>query len=49
MEPNPVPIKTLLQLKGIIQSAEARLPLTPPTASNFELLKEIAHNLELKI
>ena len=47
IEPNPVPIKTLLHLKGLIQSAEVRLPLTPPSASNFQLLKGIAENLTL--
>ena len=41
-EPNPVPIKILMHLKGIISSAEVRLPLSPPCPSNMELLKKIA-------
>ena len=41
-EPNPVPIKTLMHLKGIISSPEVRLPLCPPMPSKMELLKEIS-------
>ena len=44
-EPNPVPIKTLMHLKGIISSAEVRLPLCPLLPSNMELLKEISLSL----
>jgi len=44
-EPNPVPIKTLMHLKGIISSTEVRLPLCPPISSNMELLKEISLSL----
>ena len=44
-EPNPVPIKTLMHLKGIISSPEVRLPLCPPNPSNMELLKEISLSL----
>ena len=44
-EPNPVPIKTLLYLKGIISSPEVRLPLCPPTSSNKLLLEKMAKNL----
>ena len=44
-EPNPVPIKTLMHLKGIITSPEVRLPLCPPMPSNMELLKEISLSL----
>lgn len=47
IEPNPVPIKTLLFLKGLIESAEVRLPLTPATDGNLQLLKEIAAELTL--
>ena len=45
MEPNPVPIKTLLHIKGMIQSAEVRLPLTSPSSKNAELLQNIAREL----
>ena len=44
-EPNPVPVKTLMQLKGLIPSAEVRLPLTPPSSQNSELLRKIAESL----
>ena len=35
-EPNPVPVKTLMKTKGLISSAQVRLPLTPILAK-FEL------------
>lgn len=44
-EPNPVPIKTLLHLKNVISSAEVRLPLSPVSASNKQLLEKIASGL----
>ena len=44
-EPNPVPIKTLMHYNEIISSAEVRLPLCPPSASNKELLNQIAQSL----
>ena len=44
-EPNPVPIKTLLHLKKVISSAEVRLPLSPVSASNKQLLEKIASDL----
>jgi hypothetical protein len=31
----------------MIESAEVRLPLTPPSASNLDLLKEIASKIRL--
>jgi 4-hydroxy-tetrahydrodipicolinate synthase len=46
-EPNPVPIKILLLLKGLISSAEVRLPLCPPSDKNLDLLKKIAANLTI--
>ena len=46
-EPNPVPVTTLLHLKGLISSAEVRLPLTPPSSQNSELLGKIAESLSL--
>ncbi|MGH7995250.1 MAG: 4-hydroxy-tetrahydrodipicolinate synthase [Opitutaceae bacterium] len=39
VEPNPVPIKAVLALKGLISSPEVRAPLSELTASNRELLK----------
>jgi 4-hydroxy-tetrahydrodipicolinate synthase len=46
-EPNPVPVKTLMQIFGIIESAEVRLPLTGPSVANLNLLQKIASNLNL--
>ena len=46
-EPNPVPIKILMHLKGIISSPEVRLPLCSPSVSNMELLKRIAQDLQI--
>lgn len=44
-EPNPVPIKTLLHLKNVISSAEVRLPLSPVSDPNKQLLEKIASDL----
>lgn len=46
-EPNPVPVKVIMQIKGMIASAETRLPLCPPSSSNLNLLKSIASNLKV--
>ena len=46
-ETNPIPVKCALQLMGLIESAEVRLPLTPITEANRErlqfVLKESGH------
>ena len=47
IEPNPVPIKTLLHCKKMIKSAEVRLPLTPPSKQNLEFLQNIAEELNI--
>ena len=44
-EPNPVPVKNLMHLKGLISSAEVRLPLSPPSPANFLLLEEMSANV----
>ena len=46
-EPNPVPVKVLMHMTGMIGSAEVRLPLCPPSASNLNLLKSIASNIDI--
>ena len=46
-EPNPVPVKVLMQMAGVIDSAEVRLPLCPPSSSNLNLLKGIASGLNV--
>tara|TARA_B100002019_G_scaffold33304_4_gene27303 strand:+ start:2941 stop:3864 length:924 start_codon:yes stop_codon:yes gene_type:complete len=45
IEPNPVPIKTLMYIKNLISSPEVRLPLTPPNKENLNLLKNISNKL----
>jgi len=46
-ETNPIPVKCALELMGLIESAEVRLPLTPMTDANRErlqvVLKELGH------
>jgi 4-hydroxy-tetrahydrodipicolinate synthase len=46
-ETNPIPVKCALELMGLINSAEVRLPLTPITEANRErlqvVLKESGH------
>ncbi len=46
-ETNPIPTKCALELMGLIESAEVRLPLTPITEANRErlqfVLKELGH------
>ena len=38
-EPNPVPVKTLMQMKGLIESSEVRSPLIAASSANHDLLK----------
>ena len=38
-EPNPVPVKTLMQMKGMIESSEVRSPLIAASSANHDLLK----------
>jgi 4-hydroxy-tetrahydrodipicolinate synthase len=46
-ETNPIPVKCALELMGLIESAEVRLPLTPIADANRErlqvVLKELGH------
>ena len=46
-EPNPVPIKTLMHLKGLISSPEVRLPLCPPSSQSFDIVEKMAANLTI--
>lgn len=45
IEPNPVPIKTLMHQNNLISSSEVRLPLTQPTKENLLLLEKISQNI----
>jgi len=44
-EPNPVPVKFLMQTMGMIASAEVRLPLCPPSSAHVKLLEAISESL----
>ena len=46
-EPNPVPVKTLMYLKALISSPDVRLPLSPPTPGNLNLLEKVASKFSL--
>lgn len=45
LETNPIPIKAACFLKGLIQSAELRLPLTAASEATFNRLKEVLGQL----
>ena len=47
-EPNPVPVKCLMEMAGLISSSEARLPLCPPSVENLNLLQKMAVELNAK-
>ena len=44
-ETNPIPVKCALELMGLIESAEVRLPLTPITEANRERLQGVLKQL----
>ncbi len=46
-ETNPIPVKCALELMGLINSAEVRLPLTPITEANRERLQVVLKELGL--
>jgi 4-hydroxy-tetrahydrodipicolinate synthase len=46
-EPNPVPVKTLMQMKGLIESSEVRSPLIAASSENHDLLKELGSKLSI--
>ena len=46
-EPNPVPVKTLMQMKGLIESSEVRSPLIAASSENHDLLKELGSQLAI--
>ena len=46
-EPNPVPVKTLMQMKGMIESSEVRSPLIAASSANHDLLKGLGEKLSI--
>jgi 4-hydroxy-tetrahydrodipicolinate synthase len=47
IETNPVPIKTAMQLCGLLKSGECRLPLYSMLPENFSILSELLDEMEL--
>jgi 4-hydroxy-tetrahydrodipicolinate synthase len=47
IEANPIPVKMMLKLMGIFQSAELRMPLSQMEAANTEKLQEELSNLDI--
>jgi len=45
VEPNPVPVKHAMVVRGIISSAETRLPLCPMSESNLALINRVLSEL----
>jgi len=46
-EPNPVPVKTLMQMKGMIESSEVRSPLIAASTENHDLLKVLGSKISI--
>jgi 4-hydroxy-tetrahydrodipicolinate synthase len=47
VEPNPVPVKSLMKNLGLIESEEVRLPLSPLLPENAELVSRLAADFPL--
>jgi len=47
-EPNPVPVKVLMQMKGMLETSEVRLPLCPPSEENLNLIRSISSEISLR-
>ena len=47
IEPNPVPVKSLMKNLGLIESDEVRLPLSPLLPENAELVSRLAADFPL--
>jgi 4-hydroxy-tetrahydrodipicolinate synthase len=48
VESNPIPIKAIMHLAGLIPSLEYRLPLTPPSHESMKKLEAILEKYEVK-
>lgn len=47
VESNPIPIKAIMYLAGLLDTLEYRLPLTPPSAETMKKLEEVLKNYEV--
>lgn len=47
VESNPIPIKAIMYLAGLLDTLEYRLPLTPPSADTMKKLEEVLKNYEV--
>lgn len=47
IESNPIPIKAIMYLAGLIKTLEYRLPLTPPNSETMKRLEKILENIEV--
>jgi len=47
VESNPIPIKAMMYLAGILDSLEYRLPLTPPSLENMKRLEKVLEKYEV--
>ena len=47
VEANPIPIKAIMYLAGLLDTLEYRLPLTAPSAETMKKLEEVLKNYEV--
>ncbi len=47
IESNPIPIKAIMYLAGLIKTLEYRLPLTPPSSDSMKKLEKALENIEV--
>ncbi len=47
IESNPIPIKAIMYLAGVIKTLEYRLPLTPPSKETMQELEKILATIEV--
>ena len=47
IESNPIPIKAIMYLAGLIKTLEYRLPLTPPSNETMKKLEKALENIEV--
>jgi 4-hydroxy-tetrahydrodipicolinate synthase len=47
VESNPIPIKAIMYIAGLLNSLEYRLPLTPPSLENMKKLEKVLEKYEV--